>query len=86
MNWEKMCVDDSYRLELKDRDGWWSAIVKWDGCIHFYRYHNEPMKDHGENVGDMVDYLHICDIDELINGLQELKARAIGKFGNDWGM
>ena len=62
-------------LEVRDPEGWRSAVVKFDGCIHYYRYFNtpqgmDPKQDEERN------YLHICDIDEEIARLQALKATA----------
>lgn len=67
-------------LELKDPDGWYDAVVKWDGCIHFRRYFNDPM-DHPNRKSEDQDYLHICDIDETIKRLQSLKEAALNHFG-----
>ena len=67
-------------LEVKDPEGWYYAIVRFDGCIHFNRCYNEP-----ESFNDsMTNYLHICDIDEIINRLQELKKAALKHFGENW--
>jgi len=62
-------------LSAKDPDGWYSASVKWDGCIDFTRYFNEPN-------GEMKDSIHICDIDDMIARLQALKQLCIeNSFG-----
>jgi hypothetical protein len=69
-------------LDVRDPDGWWSAYVKWDGCIGLSRYFNDPMDDKKRNDDD-IDSIHICDIDETIRRLQSLKAKALEHFG-DW--
>lgn len=71
---------------------WMEASVKWDGCIHFRTAGNIPFsKDYGdsnsterEKNGASDDYIHICDIDILINQLLELKKKAIAHFGEEW--
>jgi hypothetical protein len=64
---------------------WYTAEVKWDGCIHFYHYFNEPfVRGERRNDNDPEDYIHICDIDGLIEKLQLLKAAAVSHFGKDW--
>lgn len=37
--WEIKKVGDSW-LDLEDPEGWYSAVIKWDGCVHFNRYFN----------------------------------------------
>ena len=63
---------------------WYSAFVKWDGCIELIRYFNVP-RDLAPERGDDYDQIHICDIDETIERLQALKTAAIEHFGADWG-
>lgn len=67
----------SHFLELEGTDegvDGEKACVKWDGRIHLYL--------------DANTYLHICSIDEMIEKLQEIKARAIPYFKStldiDW--
>lgn len=73
-------------LEVRDPEGWWSAYVKWDGCIGFTRYHNNSMDSIPSDKpwNDFQDNIHICDLDELIKRLQDLKEEAIKHFGQDW--
>lgn len=65
-------------LEVQDPEGWRSAVVRFDGCIHYYRYYNEPFSKRD------VDYLHICSIDDEIERLTALRKEAIEFFGEDW--
>jgi len=67
-------------LEVKDPEGWWSAVVKKDGCVHLNRYYGSPMSDQNENE---TDYIHICDIDDAIERLKALKQMALAHFG-EW--
>ena len=78
-----------YWLEAEDPEGWYKASVKWDGCIHFNRYHNIPYSS--DNVREdpiaLTDYLHICDLDEHIERLVELRELAkkyYEEHGRDW--
>lgn len=73
-------------LELRDPEGWWKATVRDSGCVHLHRYHNVPctVRDDEEHP-QLIDYLHICDVDDLIERLTELKELAQSKFGKDWG-
>jgi hypothetical protein len=59
-------------LEVYTEDNKHSAIVKWDGCIHYYDYCNDA-EPYRENKSEDVDYMHICDIDQEIAYLQELR-------------
>jgi len=73
---------EDHWLEIEDPEGWYSAVVKWDGCIHFYRHHNEPIPNTDESD---IDYIHICGVNDFIKRLQALKEEAIKHFGKDWG-
>ena len=64
----------------KDGSHWVHAAVKFDGCIHYRKSYNNPLPNDEEEQ----DYLHICDIDEMIKLLTSLKAAAIKHFGVDW--
>lgn len=76
-------TEDGHWLELEDPDGWYKAIVKWDGCVHFNRLHNVPLPETGEGP-QLVDYIHYCDIDEEIKRLEALRDKAREFFGDDW--
>jgi len=71
------------RLEIADPEGWWSAIVKWDGCIDLRRYINRSLHEPDRKPDD-VDDLHICELDELIRRLEALRERARQHFGEGW--
>lgn len=70
-------------LELQDSEGWYQAVVKWDGCVHFNRLHNVPLPI-TEKHPQIVDYIHYCDIDEEIERLEKLRDMAKEFFGADW--
>jgi hypothetical protein len=65
---------------VRDPDGWWSAVIREDGCVDLHRFHNEP----NDGDPDMTDYIHICDVNYLIERLQALVAVAQDHFGEDW--
>ncbi len=69
-------------LELVDPEGWYHAVVMWDGCIQFDRYFNVPIRE-GRDDED-ADSLHICDLDDMIARLQALKAEALKHFSEGW--
>ena len=73
-------------LQVQNNNGDFGAIVKWDGCIHLHSYGNIPYDNDPErkNPDCCDDYIHICDLDELIRNLQSLKEIAIKHFGKDW--
>ncbi len=72
-------------VEFYDPEGWYSATVRWDGCIGFRRFFNSPADSlERRRREDDVDGLHICDIDEMIEQLTALKAKAKEYFGEDW--
>ena len=66
-------------LELVDPEGWWMAVAKWDGCIDLHRVFNIPLPLRDDEA-QLSDYIHLCDIDETIARLQELKKLATAHF------
>jgi hypothetical protein len=72
-----------YWLEVQDPEGWYKAIVTSDGCIHLNRYLNIPLPE-VEDEQQLEDYLHICDLDDMIARLQALKTMAQTHFGKEW--
>ncbi|SRR5579872_4302459 len=64
-----------------DGQHWLHAGLRFDGCVHFTRAYNSPFPK--ENDDDQ-DYIHICDIDEMIKQLTLLKQAALKHFGEDW--
>jgi hypothetical protein len=80
--------DQDYGVTFRDPDGWWRARTDWQGCTHLYSYANVPYQDgQDEDEGDhpqLVNYLHICDIDDLVARLHALKAAAQAHF-IEWG-
>ena len=66
------------------------AVCKWDGCVDLRRYSNAYGAGHKcqENCPCLEEYIHICDVDQFIKELQELKKIASeyykGKTGEDY--
>jgi hypothetical protein len=54
------------------------ATLKWDGCVDYRKSWN------GYKVDDApegeTNYIHICDLNEFIEQLQELKRMALEHF------
>ena len=77
MNYWNLTNQDEHVLEIQDPENWYKALVKWDGCIDFHRAYNLPfINESKDDPGQLVDCLHICDINDLIQRLQALKELA----------
>jgi uridine kinase len=75
--------EDTIVVELVNKDYRDESVsIKWDGCVHLHKYWNGYTVDdpHSEEKANNSDYIHICDIDEMIEKLQELKEVAKVKF------
>lgn len=89
---DKHCVDLMYQPEMGDEGElycWKYASVKWDGCIHFHQAGNVPyQKSYGiansinRDEAACDDYIHICDIEKMIESLTSLKKAAMEYFKN----
>jgi hypothetical protein len=53
----------------------YQVYAKWDGCIEFDRFFNGDDSGSEENT----DGMHICDIDEVIKRLKEIKQLMVNK-------
>jgi hypothetical protein len=85
---EKLIIDENksseYWLELNSEYKDYHVIAKWDGCVHFYRAYNGTDASDSQNQEEK-DYIHICDIDEFIKMLQEVKEKAQKWYDNpEW--
>ncbi|WP_299831370.1 hypothetical protein [uncultured Metabacillus sp.] len=62
-----------------------SVSFKWDGCIDYRRYYNGFKVDdeYSEEKANNTDYIHICEIDDMIEKLQEIKKIAQENFTED---
>jgi hypothetical protein len=46
-------------------------------CIHLYSYSNGEWPDAVDPKDDDIDYIHICDLDDFIQELQDLREALI---------
>ena len=75
--WWQLFTDAPHTEDLTDEKGTlWppSMVVSWGGrgcCVHLHSYYNGDMPDTAKD--EDVDYLHICDLDDFINELQQLR-------------
>lgn len=53
----------------------YEVYAKWDGCIQLDRFFNGDDSGSEENT----DGIHICDVDEMIERLKEIKKLMINK-------
>ena len=57
--------------------------LKWDGCVDYFIGQN-GVKPSEDNTGKNTRYIHICDIDEMIEKLQALKEYGKRHFDNEF--
>lgn len=84
MNKPQWNVDEAAEatLSLVDPEGWYKAFIRWDGCVDLSRYFHTPFTLQDSAESDVAEF-HICDVDDLIERLQALKAKAVEHFG-EW--
>ena len=58
----------------------WRAHVRFDGCVDLIRAYNGKTIDEDDDA----DSLHICDLNEFINMLTELRDMARAKFPEEY--
>jgi len=73
-------------ITFESPDGYWRAEIVRSGCIDINHSFNVPLQDDNcESVLQrLIDYIHICNIDDMIARLEALKAAAQDFFGEDW--
>jgi hypothetical protein len=71
---------DEYRLNLDDPAGWMSFSAKWDGCVDLNVYYNRPFTDRDMLDPADTDYIHICNLRQFIERLEEVERRAKAHF------
>lgn len=76
--------ETAHYLVLRHPNGWYEARIKYDGCFELVRAHNDPLPELPEPTAQLIDQIHVCDVDELIAQLQELKQIAFAKFGSEF--
>lgn len=65
----------SFKAESFDVENTYETYVKWDGCIELIKYFNGEKED--------CDQIHICDLDDFILRLQELRDLGAKYFNNE---
>jgi hypothetical protein len=73
--------EGSNNINLINEDKTIRFNLKWDGCIDLWRSYNGYTVD---DINEDKDYIHICDIDEFIEQLQQIKEFGINHFKNDY--
>lgn len=71
---------DEYQIELISEYKDYHVIAKWDGCIDLRKSYNSSDATDPNNKDKK--YIHICDIDEFIKVLFEIKEKAQSWFGD----
>jgi hypothetical protein len=76
--------EGSKNVVLEDEEyGYDEVTLKWDGCVD-YRIGFNGVKASEDNTGENSQYIHICDIDEMIEKLQALKEYGKKHFNNEY--
>ena len=81
--WIKDPASHEGSMTIADPDGWFKAQVRWDGCVHLNIASNTPFTEPDRRT-DCDDYIHICELDDMITRLQSIKTIAIEHFGEWW--
>lgn len=58
------------------------VVCKWDGCVDYRSYSNGYGWDHecDDDCQCCEDYIHICDMDDFIDQMKQIKMQAVGYF------
>lgn len=76
--------EGSNNIVLEDEEyGFDEVTLKWDGCI-VYRKAWNGFKPNEDETGENTNYIHICDIDEMIAKLESLKRIGAKHFDNEY--
>ena len=81
----KKTQDHWLEVVVKEGDDVWAeAHLKWDGCVQYTRYFNEPRDTEGRRPGD-ADSIHICSMRDFIEQLEQMERMAVEHFGiGEW--
>lgn len=72
-------TDVGFVFENEDKKGktiWnYKVVCKWDGCVDFRQYSNGYSWDHecNDECQCLEEYIHICDVDDFMKVLEEIK-------------
>ena len=77
-----IAIQDGVKVKIPIMN--YHAAVKFDGCVDLRQYSNGYGWNHecDDNCKCCEDYIHICDIDDMIDTLQKIKEEAIKHFGS----
>jgi len=76
--------EGSNNVVIEDEEyGFTEVTLKWDGCID-YRIGWNGIKPCEDETGYNTNYIHICDIDEMIEKLQAIKDYGRNHFKNEF--
>lgn len=80
--------DDKLIVSVELRDKIYNTIeldFKWDGCINLWKRYNGYTNDSefSKEVEENMDYIHICNLEEYINQLQEILVIAKDILGEE---
>lgn len=64
-----------------EETGMHEVTLKWDGCIDYFVGAN-GVKPSEDSKNENTDYIHICDIDDMIKKLQAIKEYGKKHFNN----
>ena len=67
----KISEQGPHHLLIENREELFFYDVRADGCVHIERFHNGSIDESNR------DYLHICELDDFIKELEEVKKKAI---------
>lgn len=83
INLNKLPESHEACLQLSNDSKDFRFAIRFDGCVHIERYMNGQTFE-SKNPGSDRDYLHICDLREFIETLEEVERQAINHFGKEW--
>ena len=89
MEWTRM--ETSWKpavgISVRDDQDCWRADIRVDGCVHLWQGHNGPIGnrlDEGAEDDGLVDYMHLCSLNEMIDRLVSLREVARSHYGPHW--
>ena len=76
--------EDEYSLTVEDPEGFYKAVLRFDGCVHYYKWSLVAIHPSGAIIRSDEDetYIQYCELEGEIKRLQELLKIARNKFGD----
>jgi len=73
-------TDHEVCVSFEDKEGWWKASLRFDGCINIWKYSNVPFTERDDGEGSqLIDYIHICSITDFISMLEFFKNEMLNR-------